>query len=409
MSSPLERKRGRESIRTTNVSVIPRAKTKLTRVGNAQSDSSDQQQISERRRHKSTVLIVDDQSTGRQILEQLVRSIDQDLSVESFEDPYLALERAAQQTPDLILTDYKMPIMDGVTFTRRLRTIPGCADVPLVVVTIVNDPEVRYQALDAGATDFLTRPIDQHECRARCKNLLTLRKQQQIIKNRAKWLEVQVAMATKQIRKREQETILRLAKAGEYRDEGTCNHILRMAKFSRIIADELGLPESECEEIELAASMHDIGKIGIPDHILLKRGRLTDEEWETMKAHTSIGYDILKDSPSRYIQQGAVVALGHHEKYDGTGYPKGLKGEEIPLIARIVAVADVFDALTSQRPYKQAWEIDHAVEHLKRLAGKDFDPNCVDALLLRLEQALEIREELKDEPETDSTNSSQDR
>ena len=293
-------------------------------------------------RHMTSVLIVDDQFTGRKILEELVHTIDRDLSVESFADPYEALERATAHIPDLILTDYKMPIMDGVEFTKRVRAIPGCADVPVIVVTVVEERRIRYEALEAGATDFLTRPIDHHECRARCRNLLTLRRQQQIIKDRARWLEQQVAVATKKVLTREQETLLRLAKAGEYRDAGTGNHILRMAKYSRLLAAELGLSEADCDEIELAAPMHDIGKIGIPDNILLKQGKLTPDEFQIMKTHTVNGYEILKGSPSRYLQQGAIIALNHHERYDGTGYPQGLKGEEIPLSARIVAVADVY-------------------------------------------------------------------
>ena len=342
------------------------------------------------------VMIVDDQSTGRKILERLIYTINPRLTVEAFSDPFAALEHAETRTPDLVLTDYKMPTINGVEFTRRFRAIQGCADVPVMVVTVVDDKRVRYQALEAGATDFLTRPIDHHECRARCRNLLTLRKQQVIIKDRASWLEHQVEMATRQIKTREQETLLRLAKAGEYRDEGTGNHILRMAKYSRQLAEEIGLAPQECQEIELAAPMHDIGKIGIPDRILLKRGRLTDQEFELMKQHTRIGYGILSGSPSPYLQQGAVIALGHHEKYDGTGYPQGLKGEQIPLIARIASVADVYDALVSSRPYKKAWSQEEAVEYMRRQAGGQFDPLCVQAFLARREEIRHIQHELSD-------------
>ena len=320
------------------------------------------------------VSIVDDQFTGRKILEELVRSIDSNLQVNSFSNPFEALQRVRQDVPDLIITDYNMPDLDGVEFTRQIRAIASCADVPLIIVTVIEDPEVRYKALDAGATDFLVRPIDQHECRARCRNLLTMREQQKIIKSRAHWLEEQVAVATRQIRTREKETLLRLAKAGEYRDAGTGNHILRMARYSRLIAEGLALPPLECDEIELAAPMHDIGKIGIPDHILLKSDKLTSDEWNVMVAHTTIGHEILKDSPSRYIQQGAVIALGHHERFDGTGYPRGLRGEEIPLIARIVAVADVYDALTTERPYKPPWSSEDAIAYIQEKSWHHFDP-----------------------------------
>jgi len=335
-------------------------------------------------RHPPSVLIVDDQFTGRKILEGVIQSIDPALLVDSFADPYEALRHAGRQTPDLILTDYRMPDLNGVEFTRRLRAMPSCMDVPVVVVTVVDDPEVRYQALDAGATDFLVRPIDQYECRARCRNLLTLRRQQKIITHRAQWLEEQVSLATRQIRNRERETLLRLAKVGEYRDKGTSHHVLRMAKIARLIAEQMGLSAAECDEIALAAPLHDIGKIGIPDQVLLKPAELTPAEWAIMKMHTSIGHEILKDSASRYIQQGAVIALSHHERYDGGGYPNGLRGDAIPLTSRIVAVADVYDALTTRRSYKEAWRREDALQYVTAQSGHHFDPQCVAAFIAQL-------------------------
>jgi two-component system response regulator RpfG len=344
------------------------------------------------------VIIVDDQFTGRKILEELIYSVDRGLVVESFADAVEALLRVAERPPDLILTDYKMPGMDGIEFTREVRATPGCADVPLIVVTVVEERRVRYEALEAGATDFLTRPIDHHECRARCANLLTLRRQQQIIKDRARWLEQQVAVATCNIRVREQETLLRLAKAGEYRDGTTGNHILRMARYSRLVAAQIGLSGRDCDEIELSAPMHDIGKIGIPDNILLKRGRLTEAELRVMQTHTLNGYEMLRDSPSRYLQQGAVIALCHHERFDGTGYPHGLRGDAIPLPARIVAVADVFDALVSERPYKNAWGFDEAVGYVREQEGRHFDPACTRAFLARIADIRETYGSLADAP-----------
>ncbi len=347
----------------------------------------------------SLVVVVDDQTTGRTILAQLIRSIEPSLEVVSFGDAREALDFIGERTPDLILTDYQMPDLNGVAFTREVRRLPACRDVPLVVVTIVEDRRIRYEALDAGATDFLNRPIDQYECRARCRNLLTLRRQQQIIRHRASWLEEQVALATQEIQHRERETLLRLAKAGEYRDEGTGNHVLRIAKYSAVIARALGLSPGRCEEIELAAPMHDIGKIGIPDHILLKVGPLTPEECALMRTHTLIGYEILKGSPSRHIQLGAIVALHHHEKYDGTGYPNQVKGTDIPLAARIVAVADVFDALTNARPYKTPWSQERAMRQIASESGQHFDPACVAALEAGLPQIAEIWATLQDRRE----------
>lgn len=342
------------------------------------------------------VLIVDDRSTARSLLEGLARSLEQGLRVESYGDPNEALERAAALTPDLIISDYRMPGMDGVEFTRRLRAIPRLADVPVVIVTVVEDRQIRYQALEAGATDFLTRPIDPQECRARCKNLLALRRSQRIITDRAKWLEDQVMQATKDIQVREQETLLRLARAGEYRDQETGFHIIRMAKYARAISEELKLSAMECDEIESSAPMHDIGKIGIPDHILLKPGSLTEEENLIMRRHPILGYEILADSPSRYLQMGAIIALGHHERFDGSGYPQGLSGQAIPLPARIVAVADVFDALTSVRPYKKAWSMQEALDYIKSQIGGHFDPDCARAFLVRLDEVAQIMNKYTD-------------
>ena len=348
--------------------------------------------------HSNLVMIIDDQSTGRTILEEIVRGVDKSVTTKGFASPVDAVEFAKRHAPDLILTDFKMPQMDGIEFIRQIRQIFSCVDVPIMMVTVLEDKGVRYQALEAGAADFISKPVDQHECRARCRNLLLLRRQTLLLKDRAKLLEQQVTEAVREIRTREEETLLRLAKAGEYRDLDTGNHVLRMAKYSRLISRVLGLSENECNSIELAAPMHDIGKIGVPDHILLKPGQLTPEEAQIMKTHPLIGYEILKDSPSKYLRMGAIIALGHHEKFDGTGYPSGLRGEDIPLAARIVAVADVFDALTTNRPYKRAWRVEDALDYLISHRGKHFDPDCIDGLIANSDKAMLIMDEFRDSP-----------
>jgi two-component system, response regulator RpfG len=342
-------------------------------------------------------VIVDDQLTGRKILEQTIRKISPELEVIALKAGSAVLELVRERTPDLVLTDYLMPEMDGVELIRRLRAISACSDVPVVMITIVEDVQIRYEALDAGATDFLRRPIDEYECRARCRNLLRLREQQKIIRDRSRWLEEQVALATREIRARERETLLRLAKAGEYRDEGTGNHVLRIARYCRIMAEVLGLSPEECADIELASPMHDIGKVGIPDCILLKPGKLDRHEMKIMRRHTTIGYEILKGSPSHYLQLGATIARSHHERYDGTGYPEGLAGDDIPLAARVVSVADVFDALTTTRPYKGPWPMEETIAYIKEHAGGQFDARVVDAFLARVEDIRHIYEHLKDE------------
>ncbi len=342
-------------------------------------------------------MIVDDESTGRTILEMVIQKIDSDLQVSGFSSASKALDWLKVNQVDLIITDYRMPEINGVEFIKRVRRMPDYESVPIMMITVVSEKSVRYEALDAGATAFLTRPIDQIECRTSCRNLLKIQEQQSIIRDKADWLARQVDVATQQIVSRERETLLRLGRAGEYRDSDTGNHVLRMAKYSRVIAEELGITQMECEDIEYAAPMHDIGKIGIPDHILLKRGNLSSSEWETMKQHTVFGHNILSNSQSRYIQLGSIIALNHHEKFDGSGYPSGLRGQKIPLEARIVAVADVFDALVTERPYKKAWKVEQALTMLKLESGKHFDPECIKAFFNRLDDILQIRADLKDD------------
>jgi len=347
-------------------------------------------------RRQRKVLIVDDESTGRTILTKIVQQIEDGISVDAFDNPLEALSWLDSNHPDLIITDYRMPDINGVDLIRKIREMPTCQDIPIMMITIVSEKSVRYDALEAGATAFLTRPIDQIECRTSCHNLLKLHEQQSIIQDRADWLARQVEVATQQIAARERETLLRLAKAGEYRDKTTGFHVVRMAKYARQIAEALGLSERECEEIEYAAPMHDIGKIGIEDSILLKPGKFEQAEWSVMQTHTTIGHAILSDSQSRYIQTGSIIALNHHERFDGTGYPSGLAGKNIPLVARIVAVADVYDALVSTRPYKQAWSVDDAQDYLEKHAGTQFDPLCVEAFFERIDNVHSIQSDLSD-------------
>jgi two-component system response regulator RpfG len=291
-----------------------------------------------------------------------------------------------------------MPEMDGIEFVKRLRALPGYEHVPIVMVTVHDDRKVRYAALDAGITDFLTKPVDARECLARCRNLLTLRRQHLVLEDRRRLLEHMVEDATREVREREKDTLMRLARAGEFRDEETGFHLIRMARYSRLIATALGLEPDEAQTIELAAPLHDIGKIGIPDQILLKADRLDAGEWEVMRRHPVIGHEILKGSASKYVRMGALIALGHHEKYDGSGYPNGLVADHIPLCARVVSVADVYDALTSTRPYKKAWSCDQAFEYVASQAGRHFDPRMVEAFHTMKKQVLQVQQEWRDPP-----------
>lgn len=349
------------------------------------------------------VVVIDDEFTSRAILERIVQGIQDNIVVKTFADPVTAMTWIRENQPDLILVDYMMSGMTGLEVVQHIRKISSLEGVPIVVITSIEERNIRYQVLEAGATDFIHKPIDPYECSARCHNMLTLRMQHRIILSRSAYLEKAVADATKNIRQRELETLFRLAKAGEYRDEGTGNHILRMAKYSRLIAEGLGLEEERCDMIEIAAPMHDIGKIGIPDHILLKPARLSPEELVIMQTHPKIGFNILQHSPSKYLSLGAKIALGHHEKYDGSGYPNGIGGNDIPLEARIVAVADVYDALTSPRPYKRAWSSDDALAHLVANSRSHFDPDCVDAFVARIDKAQTIQKNLMDTIESQQT------
>ncbi|MSP97146.1 MAG: response regulator [Betaproteobacteria bacterium] len=345
---------------------------------------------------KNTIIIVDDQLIGRAILEQVVRGLDDRVMVQPFARPLDAVLWATRQVADLVLVDYSMPDMDGIEFVKRLRALSGYEHVPMVMVTVHDDRKIRYAALDAGITDFLIKPIDARECLARCRNLITLRRQQLALEDRKRLLEGMVEDATQEIREREKETLLCLARAGEFRDEETGNHLIRMARYSRLIADTIGLPHEEAETVELAAPLHDIGKIGIPDGILLKPGRLDEAEFKVIQRHPVIGHEILKGSASKYVRMGALIALSHHEKFDGSGYPNGLVAEHIPLCVRIVAVADVYDALTAVRPYKKAWPVEDAFAYLRAQRGRHFDAHLVDAFLGVANDIARIQQELGD-------------
>ena len=338
-----------------------------------------------------TILILDREPVRRQHLVDLVQAIDPGIIIEAFIKPEPALSWMQWNSVDLVISDSLFPDIRIDNLIRRMREQPGGKTLPLLVMAPWGDQQRRRDVLDAGATDLLATPLDDLEFHARCGNLLTQRHQQHIIHKRARWLEKRVSEVTSEIRQREHETLLRLAKAGEYRDEETGNHVIRMARYSRLIAEQLGLAEEECEAIELAAPMHDIGKIGIPDEILRKPARLSHCEFEIMKTHTQIGYEILKDSPSKYLQMGAVIALSHHEKYNGTGYPNRLGRDDIPLAARIVSVADAYDALTSERPYKPEWSMEKALDYLGEQRGKFFDPDCLDAFISQLDRVGKIQ------------------
>ncbi len=346
-----------------------------------------------------TVVIVDDTPENISLLERLVRRAG-DHKVRGFTDPAEALKWCEVAEPDLVFVDYIMPTIDGVEFLRSFRAAAGHDDVPVVMITASEEAEVRRAALDAGATEFLTRPVQPTELVARTRNMLRMREATRKLADQADWLQREVRNATAEVQRRTQEMLFSLGRAAEFRDPETGAHIQRMAHYSRLIAERLGLSAEMRETVLQAAPMHDIGKLGIPDEILLKPGKLTPEEFEVMKRHPLHGYEMLRHSEVPVIQAGATIALSHHEKWDGSGYPNGHAGTAIPLLGRIVAVADVFDALTSVRPYKPAWELDRAATLLREQSGKHFDPACVQAFFSAWPQVLEIRETHRDPVDT---------
>ena len=341
------------------------------------------------------VVIVDDNMTNCSLLAMLVqREGSHDVTV--FTDASAALAHMLTVPFDIALIDYMMPEVDGISLLRQLRDTVQARTVPILIVTTFTETNVRLEALQAGATDFLAKPVNAIEFRARFRNITALRQSQIDLERHAEFLSGKVEEATRDILRREEEVILRLSRATEFRDGDTGSHILRVAAVSREIAEELGCPDEFCRNLYLSSPMHDVGKVAIPDSVLLKAGPLTPTEWSQMKTHANIGYHILKGSESDLVQLAAEIALNHHENWDGSGYPHGLKGENIPLSGRIVAVADVFDALTCERPYKRAWTVESALQEIQRNRAQKFDPAVVDAFFRRLDRILRIRDELTD-------------
>ena len=324
--------------------------------------------------------VIDDHRVNLGVLRGVICSVP-GWTAEAFQDPFAALERCRAKVFDLVIVDYQMPGLDGVEVVRHLRDDARFQHVPIVMITADVDRALRIKAIRAGATDFLNKPVDPEELRVRAANLLALRRAQTALADRAIHLADEIAAATRRLAQREEEIVQRLARAIEYRDDQTGEHILRVAKVSEMLATELGLPEQFCANLFLAAQLHDTGKIGLPDSILLKPGRLTEEEILVMRRHTLMGSEVLRDGTSELLRMAHDVALYHHERWDGRGYPHGLSGLSIPLSARIASVADVLDALLTPRPYKPAWNPARALAEIQGLSGSAFDPGCVDALI----------------------------
>ena len=326
------------------------------------------------------ILIVDDQPSNILLLEGILQEEDYS-AYRSITDSRQVLPIFLEYRPDLILMDLQMPYLDGFEVMKQLRAqIPPEAFLPILVLTADITPEPKRQALAGGAMDFLTKPFDATEVILRIRNLLQTRALHLQLQNQNQLLEQRVRERTADLEETQNEILERLALAAEYRDDDTGEHTKRVGQMAAQIAQTLGLPEAEVELIGRAALLHDVGKIAIPDSILLKPGKLSLEEFSHMKTHATLGAKMLSGGRFALLQRAEEIASTHHERWDGTGY-LGLHGDTIPVAGRIVAVADVFDALTSERPYKQAWPHKEAIEEIQRQSGRQFDPRVVDAFL----------------------------
>ena len=350
---------------------------------------------------KVKILVVDDEDRNLRLMKLLLTSFGYDVLTASNGEE--ALEMVHDIPPDVILLDIMMPKMDGFEVAKQLKREEETKIIPIVMVTALNGVEDRVKALEAGADDFLNKPVDKTELRARVQSLVKVKAYNDHMQNYQKELEAEVAKRTIQLRQALKklkevslESIFHLCRAAEYKDENTGDHIKRMSHYASAVARKMGLNKQTVEDLLYTAPMHDAGKIGIPDHILLKPSKLNNKEWETMKQHTIVGAQILAGSGAKFIKLAETIALTHHERWDGSGYPKGLKGSKIPLIGRIAAIADVFDALTSKRPYRmKPFSLEEAFNYIKEGRGRHFDPKVVDAFFATKDEIVLIKENIE--------------
>lgn len=344
---------------------------------------------------QARILIVDDEPANLKLLEKILGNQGYG-ECTLVQDAREVLPRYCELRPDLILLDINMPHIDGFGVMAQLQALDDPLLPPIVVLTAQPGREFLLKALDLGARDFVAKPFDRVELLMRVRNLLEAQLAARLLHDRHAVLEEMVRARTAELQETRLQVVRRLGRAAEYRDNETGVHIIRMSRCCALLAAGLGWSEADCELMLHASPMHDIGKIGIPDAILLKPGALSVEEWEVMKRHTLIGAELLDGDDSELFRMAREISLTHHEKWDGSGYPQGLAGEAIPQAGRIVAVADVFDALTSRRPYKAPWTVDEAVAFIRERAGSHFDPQVVAHFVAALPEILAIAAALPD-------------
>lgn len=324
--------------------------------------------------HRPRLLLVDDEPTNLQVLRHLLQT---DYRLLFATDGTRALEIARQQHPDLILLDVMMPQLDGHGVCRALKQDPCTATIPIIFITALTDHDDEARGLEMGAVDYIIKPISGPVVRARVRTHLSL-------------------VHIDELRETRLQIVQRLGRAAEYKDNETGMHVIRMSHFAQQLALAAGYSPAWAEDLLNAAPMHDVGKIGIPDAILRKPGKLDAQEWDVMRSHPDIGAKIIGEHPGGLLQLAHSIALSHHEKWDGSGYPRGLAGEAIPIEARIVALADVFDALTARRPYKEPWSLQDTLAHIQAQAGQHFDPALVSLFVALVPQLLEIQQRWAD-------------
>ncbi|MEM7456032.1 MAG: HD domain-containing phosphohydrolase [Planctomycetota bacterium] len=366
------------------------------------------------------IMIVDDEQLVIRVVKRFLAS-DGYKNFVTTTDPRQAVDRIIAERPDVVLLDINMPHINGLELLKIRQRTPECQHVPFIILSANSETETKREALQLGATEFLNKPVDPFELVLRVQNALIVKRHHDHLENYAEQLVREVQRRTAQIERSREQIIHCLAKAAEYRDNETGEHVIRVGKYSHVVAQQLGFSKKYCRQIELAAQLHDVGKIGIPDSILLNPGKLTGEEFEVMKKHCGLGceimgplaqsevdkiqghsnvggfiMDIFDESPM--LEMAAVIARTHHEKWDGSGYPNQLKGDQIPIEGRIVCVADVYDALCSERPYKPKFPIKKCLEIMLSERGTRFDPIVLDAFFERIRDIEDIRREYSDAP-----------
>lgn len=341
------------------------------------------------------ILVVDDDPAVQRMMRRILGRAGHNVMVA--DGSRQAFDLLAGNLPELIVLDLSLPYIDGFEVATRLKSDVRTREIPIIVFTGLSSSRNHIKAMDLGVNDFLSKTAEPEEILARIRSHLRIKQLNDQLSAYHSSLEKTIALKTSQLKDASLEVIWRLTAASEYRDNETGAHIQRMSQYSAAIARRMGLPAKTADAILYAAPMHDIGKIGIPDRILLKPDKLDAEEWEIMKKHTIIGANILEASKIGFVRLGATIALLHHEKWDGSGYPRGLSGNQIPIVGRIVSVADVFDALTSKRPYKKIFSVEESLRMIAEGRGKHFDPKVVDAFFDIHDEIVQIKSRYQDE------------